>query len=136
MMNTFMLSILAAEKPFFKGECASLTVPTGDGEYGIWAGHSNMTAAVVPGVLKLRLPNGREIAAAVSEGIVKTENGEVLLLADTAELPEEIDENRARRAAEAAKEEMLQRRSVREYSAAQAKMARAISRINARKYVK
>ena len=67
--------------------------------------------------------------AAVSGGIAKVENGEVLILVDTAERPEEIDIMRARRNADAAKEALLQKRSIQEYRSAQAALARAISRL-------
>lgn len=128
-MNTFKLRVLAAEKPFYEGDCISLVIPTINGQYGILAMHYNMTSAIVPGVLKITTPDNEEIFAAVSEGIVKVEDNEVLLLVDTAERPEEIDQNRARRSEEMAKEAILQKKSIQDYNAAQAKMARAISRL-------
>ena len=128
-MNTFALNILAAEKPFFDGECISLVIPTSDGQYGIQAKHNNMIAAIVPGELKITTPDGNVIIAAVSEGLVKVENNQVLILVDTLELPEEIDENRAKRSAEQAKEAILQKKSIQDYISAQAKMARAIGRL-------
>lgn len=133
-MNSFMLTVLAAEKPFYEGECESLIIPTNDGEYGILANHSNVIAAIVPGILKMRLPGGKELVAAVSEGLLKVENGSALLLVDTAEYPDEIDENRAKRSAEQAKEAILQKKSIQDYYTAQAKMARAVSRLKVKKY--
>ena len=135
-MNTFELNVLAAEKPFYEGNCVSLVIPTLYGQYGIQAMHSNMIAAIVPGMLKITAPNGEETVAAVSEGLVKVENNNVLILIDTAERPEEIDENHAKRSAEQAKEAILQKKSIQDYHAAQAKMARAISRLRVKKYVK
>ena len=96
---------------------------------GILAHHSNMIAAVVPGELRFQPADEPLRTAAVSSGLVKIEDGEVLLLVDTAERPEDIDANRARRAADAAKEELLQEHSIREYGRAQANLARAISRL-------
>ena len=61
------------------------------------------------------------------------ENGEVLVLVDTAERPEEIDANRARRDADTAKEAILQKKSVQEYRLAQATLARAISRLRVKR---
>ena len=72
-----------------------------------------MIAAVVPGMLHFRVPNEeKEQIAAVSHGLIKIENGEVLILIDSAERPEEIDINRARREADAAKEAIQQKRSI------------------------
>ncbi len=133
-MNLFKLVVLAADKPFFEGECASLVVPISDGQYGIQANHSNMIAAIVPGMLKITLPDESELIAAVSEGLVKAENNQVLLLVDTAERPEEIDANRAKRSAEQAKEAILQKKSIQDYHAAQAKMARALNRLKVKNH--
>ena len=103
------------------------------GQYGILAGHSNMISAVVPGVLSYRAPGKEWRTAAVSEGMVKVEGNDILVLVDSAEYPEEIDAKRAQRAADEAKEAILQKRSVREYRTAQANLARAITRLRVKK---
>ena len=128
-MNSFRLDVLEAEQIFFEGECVSLVIPTDDGLYGIQANHHNAIAPIKPGEMKITKPDGTEIEASVSSRIVKIENNCVLVLVETAELPEEIDANRARRAEAAAKEAMLQKRSIREYNEAQAQLARAVSRL-------
>ena len=115
-MNEFEVNILAADRPFYQGPCVHLQVPISTGQYGILAHHRNVIAAIVPGKLRLRTPDGAEQTAAVSRGFLKVENNHVLLLADTIERPEEIDANRARREAE-------------EAQAAQARLARAINRL-------
>ena len=128
-MNTFKTHILAASNTFYEGECESLIVPTADGQYGILAGHCDIISAVVPGKMTYRVPGGENQIAAVSGGLVKVEDGEVLVLVDSAERPEEIDANRARRAADRAREEMIQKRSIQEYRMAQANLARALNRL-------
>lgn len=128
-MRPFKVKILASDHPFYEGDCYSLTLPTTNGMYGIFARHSNMIAAIVPGTMHYRLREDEQLDAAISGGMFKIENGEVLVLADTIERPEEIDANRARRNADEAMEAMRQRRSIIEYRAAQATLARAMSRL-------
>ncbi len=128
-MNTFHMHILAADDPFYTGLCESLIVPSLEGKYGIQAKHSNMIIAVVPGAMFYRPAGGKTRVVAVSHGLVKVENNEVLVLVDSIENPEDIDANRARRAADAAREAMLQNRSIQEYHTAQARLARAMSRL-------
>lgn len=135
-MNVFSLTVLAAERSFYEGDCVSLIIPTIDGQYGILADHSNMIGAVIPGRLKITTPEGSEILAAVSEGLVKVENNQVLILVDTAERPEDIDANRARHSMEEAKEALLQKRSIQDYQAAQAKLARAMNRLKVKEQFK
>ena len=128
-MNTFRLHIWASEKPFYDGDCLSLIIPSVDGKYGIMANHSNTIPAIVPGELTFPTADGKTQIAAVSEGLVKIENNDVLVLVETIERPEEIDANRAKVAAEAGKEAMMQRLSRREYYTTRLTLARAMSRL-------
>ncbi len=128
-MNVFMLHILAAERNFYEGECESLIVPITDGQYGIQANHKNMVAAIVPGILEFSNPEGERVTAAVSQGILIVADNDVRLLVDTIETPDEIDENRARAAADAAKEAILQKKSIQEYKTAQMRIAREMNRL-------
>ena len=128
-MDTFQVSILAADSAFYEGPCESLVVPTLKGQCGILAHHRNVIAVVVPGTLKYKIPEHPAQVAAVSSGIIKIEDNTVLVLVDSAERPEDIDANRAKRDADEAREELLQKRSIQEYRSSQARLARAINRL-------
>ena len=132
-MQAFRVEILASDHPFYSGECYSLVIPTLNGMYGIHAHHSNMITAIGPGTLQYQIRENEPLEAAVSGGMAKVENGEVLILVDTAERPDEIDANRARRRADAAKEALLQKKSIQEYRAAQASLARALTRLRVKR---
>ena len=128
-MKSFKIHILEADNTFYEGECESLMVPTSNGQYGVLAGHSNTITAIVPGIMTYRTSGGEDLLASVSAGLLKIENNDVLVLVDAAERPEEIDANRARRLADAAKEAMLQKKSILEYRAAQTNLSRAIAQL-------
>ena len=128
-MEAFRVHILAADKNFYEGPCVSFTIPTSDGEQGILAHHSDMIAAILPGTLRYQTPDGPVQLAAVSSGMVKVERGDVLVLVDSVERPEEIDAARARREADQAREAILQKKSRQEYQLAQASLARAMNRL-------
>ncbi|MDE6261235.1 MAG: ATP synthase F1 subunit epsilon [Oscillospiraceae bacterium] len=128
-MDTFEVHILAADKTLYEGPCVSLTIPANDGERGILAHHSSMMAAIVPGMIRWQPPGQAVQLAAVSPGMVKVEANEVLVLVDSAERPEEIDEARARRRADEAREAILQKKSIQEYQLAQSTLARALNRL-------
>ncbi len=128
-METFQVHILAADHTFYEGPCESLTIPTSDGEQCILAHHSSMIAAIQPGTMRYRTPGQESRLAAVSQGMVKVEQNEVLVLVDSAERPEDIDAARARREADEAREAMLQKKSLQEYQLAQATLARAMNRL-------
>lgn len=128
-MSVFQVQIMAADRFFYNGPCESLVIPSSHGALGILAHHRNMMAAIKPGPLSFRAPGQEDQFVAVSSGILKVENNVALVLVDSIERPEEIDANRARREADAAKEAILQRRSRQEYHAAQAALARALNRL-------
>jgi F-type H+-transporting ATPase subunit epsilon len=123
-------------------DAESLSLMTTEGSIGILAYHSNLIMAVVPGIVEF-VPTGENAKAAgmsgkqvwvVSDGLLKVENNEVMLLVDTAEHPEEIDEARARRAEEQAREALKRANSNRDVALASAELSRAVSRIKASKH--
>ena len=135
MAGRFQAHFLSAERTFYEGPMESVVVPTNDGYYGILAHHSDVILAVVPGMLSYRLPGEETQYVFVSHGMVKVESNEVLILVNVAERPEEIDENRALREAEEAREAILQKKSIMEYRSAQAQLARAAGRLRTKHYV-
>ena len=128
-MDTFQVHILAADRTLYEGPCVSLTIPVSDGERGILAHHSSMIAAIKPGTLRYQVPGEEPVLAAISPGMVKVENNDVLVLVDSAERPEEIDVARAQREIDEAREILLQKRSRQEHQIAEATMARALNRL-------
>ena len=132
-MNEFNLHIIEADNEFYNGKCVSLVVPTTDGLFGIQAKHENLVATVEIGVVKFTLPDGTRRHAAVSNGIVKVEDNEVLILVESAEDPDEIDEARARHEEKTATD-ILQGKSDRfNYRAAKGMLARAVNRLKIKK---
>ncbi len=132
-MNTFELHILAAQRNLFEGRADSLIVPTTEGMYGIQAKHMNMIAGINPGEITFRPEGESDLHAFVSNGMVIVKDNVVTVLVGAAEYPEEIDINRAERAAEQAREEMVRHRSKRVYAEAQRQLARATSRLKVSK---
>ena len=131
MAEEFRVHILASDRDFFDDRCTSIRLPTIDGEIGLMANHINIVTALVPGEMWYRLADGTEHTAAISHGLVRREDNDVLILVDSAEHPEEIDMARAKRAAERAKEIMLQSKSWQEYLQTQASLSRAMNRLKA-----
>lgn len=128
-MATFKLHVLAADKVFFEGECEHLSVPTSNGMYGVLANHENTISAIVPGEMTFRVPGEHDQYAIVSQGMMKIEKNDVLLLVHSCERPEDIDRVRAQRALEEAMRQLKQQQSKKEYHMAQANIARALSRL-------
>ena len=132
-MNSFHIKILEADGIFYEGPCESLIIPCIDGMRGIQAGHVNMISVIEPGEMYYRMPDGTEQKAAINYGMIKVEDGEVLILAEAIERPEEIDEEEIKRKEIAAKEQMLQERSIKEYKMAQWELAKTANRLRVKR---
>ena len=131
-MKTFSVRILEADNTFFDGEMESITIQAFDGEYGVWAGHENVVVAIIAGEMKYRMPDGKTGAAFLSDGMMRIEDNEVLILVDSAEWPEEIEIERVKQKEAAAREAMLQKKNLREYALAEASLKRAVARLRIR----
>lgn len=128
-MNTFHLRVYKANGTFVEGEAELVVVTTVDGQYGVMAGHENLVVSVEPGIMKYRMAGGEDKIAAISSGMMRVENNDVLVLVETAEHPEEIDAVRAKEDEAEAKEAMLQKKSEQEYLMVETMLRRAITRI-------
>ena len=71
-------------------EAESVAAPSVEGEFGVFAGHLPLLAALRPGVLKYRVA-GKDHVAAVGAGFVEAGPEKVLLLCDVFALPRDID---------------------------------------------
>ncbi len=132
-MREFDLHIIEADNDFYNGKCVSLVVPTTEGMYGIQAMHENLVAAITIGVIKYTLPDGTRCHAAVSNGLLKVENNEVLILVESAEDALEIDDQRARSEEELAKDILAGRSDRINLRAAKGMLARAANRLKIHK---
>ncbi len=126
--RTTYLVIKTPEKSFYEGPVEEVVLETPAGQIGILPGHMTMTAAVVAGPMSYKL-NGKMKHAFLSEGFVEVTAEKVNILADTAEWPEEIDVNRAKRAEERARERLQGQLSHEEYIASRAALQRAFARL-------
>lgn len=133
-MTPFPLSILSPETRFYEDQVTYLEFPTIDGQYGIAAHHSNLIAPMVDGMIRIRTVDGENQISAVSGGLVKVEQGHVLVMADTIVPIDEIDVQRNEQKAAAAKEALLQKRSIQEYHMAKAQLNRALNRLKVKNH--
>jgi F-type H+-transporting ATPase subunit epsilon len=99
----FTLDVVTPDRVVLSEEVTSVVAPGVQGAFGVLSNHAPLLSELSIGELRFRRPNGREIRLAVGGGFLQVFNNEVTVLADTAELAEEIDVERARRALEAAR---------------------------------
>ena len=83
-----------------------ITLPGGKGEMTILPGHARLLSTLETGILSFEQDNQKVTHAAVSHGFIEINDDGVTVLADTLELPEEIDADRARKAQERAESQL------------------------------
>lgn len=128
MPKTFYLEIIASDRIFFQGDCEHLVITAIDGLLGILAGHEPLVTSLPTGELKYMVDRVWKHAA-ISEGFIEVMPDRAVILADSCELPEEIDIKRAEEARQRAEEMLRQKQSIREYYETQAALNRAINRL-------
>ena len=128
MAKTFHLEIIATDRVFFSGEVEHLVITAIDGLLGIMAGHEPLVTCLPTGELKY-LVDGEWKYAAISEGFIQVMPDSSIILAETCELPDEIDIKRAQEARERAEERLRQKQSIKEYYETQAALNRAMNRL-------
>ncbi len=128
MAKTFHLSILTPEHSFFEGEVEMLVLESEDGKIGILPNHAPVVISTIESELRF-MADGQWRWAAASSGFATVTQDQVLVMLQTAEWPEEIDINRAKRAEYEARELMRQQKSMEEYRSARSMLSKAMVRL-------
>lgn len=135
MASTFKLEIVTPERMFFSGDVETVVLKTPQGEIGILPGHIPLVAAVAVGPLRIK-KDGEWVEAVLTEGFMEIKQDKTIILTDTAEWPDEIDENRAEAARVRAEERLHQQISQMEYIRSQAALSRAMARLRVKRSIK
>ncbi|HQV70156.1 MAG TPA: F0F1 ATP synthase subunit epsilon [Thermoflexales bacterium] len=88
------LEIVTSERTIYNGEVDMVTVPGGDGVMGVLPKHAPVLSTLKPGELRVRVGNDVQ-EFAIGGGFVDIHDDRVIILADSAERADEIDEARA-----------------------------------------
>lgn len=103
--NLFKVRIITPERVFYEGEASMLEFNTTEGEIGVLAGHIPVTTVLAPGICTIH-EEGEDKQAAIHSGFAEILPNQVTLLAEIAEWPVEIDVERAKEAAERARQRL------------------------------
>jgi len=104
---TMQVELVSPERILFSGEADMVQArTTGGGDIAFLTGHTPFIGALAVDQVIIRLTDGSVETAAVHGGFVSVNDNRVKILSDLAELKDQIDVNRARRAAEAAQQKV------------------------------
>ena len=102
-----MLRVVTPDGEVWRGAATSVVIPGLDGYFGVWAGHAPLMAGMDVGAVLIKTPDEHVIHfVAVGGGFVEISREGVTVLAESAELADEIDAIRADKALERARERL------------------------------
>ena len=105
-MPTMKLEIVTAERLVYEDQVNSVVAPGIEGQLGILPHHAALLTTLQPGELTIRKEGEEDVYMAISGGFLEVMNNRVVVLADTAERVDEIDEGRAEEAKRRAEEQL------------------------------
>lgn len=132
--KTFPFEILTLQKSFLREEIRFVIAPGQEGVFEVLAHHAPFVFALKPGPLRMRLPDGQDQYVAVGTGFLVVQKERTTVLTRSAERPEEIDVERARRAKERAEQRLQQKSADFEMARAEASLQRALARLKVADY--
>ena len=103
-MAEIQVNLVAVERELWSGKAQMVVARTVDGDIGVMAGHGPLLAQLREGfAARIIEPNGNVLGVAVHGGFLSVTGDGVSILAEDAQLSDEIDVTKARTAYEAAK---------------------------------
>lgn len=131
-MSTYMLEIVTPERKVFAQEVDMISVKGVEGELGILAGHIPLVTPLQIAPMRIKV-DGQVHWLAIHGGFLEVRSDKVVVLAESAELPEDIDVERAKAAKIRAEQRItMAERSKRDsvdHRRAELSLQRAVTRI-------
>ncbi|MGN0374156.1 MAG: ATP synthase F1 subunit epsilon [Butyrivibrio sp.] len=92
------LEVMCPDRTFYHGNVTMVEFNTTEGYIGVYPEHIPLATVLASGIMTIHEENGDIKQAAVHEGFAKITQDKVMILAEIAEWPDEIDLNRAEEA--------------------------------------
>jgi len=127
-MSTFKLEIVTPERKVYDHDVNMIVVEGVEGQLGILPNHIPLLTPLKISPVRIKVAGSDDELVALGGGFMEVRKDKVVILAETAELPKDIDLDRAREAKRRAESRLLH---LDEYDAVRAELAlkRAINRI-------
>jgi F-type H+-transporting ATPase subunit epsilon len=131
------LRVITPNRIAFDETVDSVRLPGADGQFGILPHHAPLVAALDPGLMRYR-QGGKEHALFISGGFCEVRDSTVRVVTEAGERPQDIDEERARKAEARARERLSRSRSQDgeplDILRAETSLRRALMRLSAREF--
>ncbi|WP_127361373.1 F0F1 ATP synthase subunit epsilon [Actinacidiphila soli] len=103
MLAELHVELVAADRSVWSGEATLVVARTESGDIGVMPGHQPLLGVLQSGPVTIRTSDGGTVVAAVHGGFISFADDKLSVLAEIAELAEEIDVERAQQDLERAR---------------------------------
>jgi F-type H+-transporting ATPase subunit epsilon len=105
MAEELMLEIATPDRLVFSDKVEMVTIPGGDGEFGVLIGHAPLLSTVKIGEMNFN-KDGKKTYYAVGKGYVEVTFRKVTMLLSAAERADQVNKEKARKSKEEAEQEL------------------------------
>ena len=130
-MNTMHVAIVSAEKKLFSGDVTFFAGTSISGELGVFPGHLPLLTQLVPGQVRLKTTEGNEDVFWISGGILEIQPNQIIVLAESAERADDLDEAEAKAAKERVQSMLNKHESDFNFAKAQTELREISAKIDA-----
>lgn len=132
-MATIHVDIVSAEGKIFSGEASLVVVPASEGDVGIAPRHAPLLTELRPGAVRVQSEGQEERLFYVTGGLLEIQPNAVMVLADSALRPDQLDVDGAEEARKQAEEALAGATEKSDIEKAQRDLAEASARHRALK---
>jgi len=125
----FKLEIITPRSIVYQADATSVSAPGVKGGFQVLYNHAPFLSALETGVIKVKDATGNDASYATSGGFVEVKDNKVVVLVESAELPGEIDVERAVAARDRAIQRLKSKSPDVDVERARAALIRALNRL-------
>lgn len=130
-MSTFLLEIVTPERKVYAEQVNMIVAKGVQGELGILPNHIPLVTPLKIAYVTVKKQGAKDQFIAVNGGFMEVRKDKVVILAESAELPEQIDVDRAKAAKERAQQRLADTKQAHvDFKRAEAALQRALNRID------
>lgn len=129
-MNTVLVEVVTPERVVYSGDARIVVAKGVEGDLGILPNHMPLVTPLKIAPVQIKKADDSSDFIAISGGLLEVRKDKITILAQSAELPEDIDVNRAQAAKERAERRLADSgKDDSDFKRAQLSLQRAVARL-------
>ncbi|RNB82674.1 F0F1 ATP synthase subunit epsilon [Brevibacillus panacihumi] len=132
-MSKMTVEVVTPERVVYSGQAEMVIARGVQGDLGILPNHMPMVTPLKTAPVQIKVEGDQTMRMAVSGGFMEVRGDKVTILAETAELPGDIDVERAKAAKERAEKRLAEKYPEIDFQRAERALQRALARLDVTK---